>query len=82
VDAEDADAVVAKYRGRDDPDGPLTLMVIPPEVPSELRPEPGAPTPPAVALVDLLSSSDARQHHLATKLLATAAARLARTTPT
>jgi excisionase family DNA binding protein len=82
VDAEDADAVVAKYRGRDDPDGPLTLMVIPPEVPSELRPEPGAPTPPAVALVDLLSSADARQHHLATKLLAAAAARLARTTPT
>jgi excisionase family DNA binding protein len=80
VDPEDADAVVAKYRGRDDPDGPLTLMVIPPEVPSGLRPEPGAPTPPAVALVDLLSSSDARQHHLAAELLAAAAARLARTT--
>ena len=81
VDAEDADAVVAEYRGRDDPDGPLTLMVIPPEVQSGLRPEPGAPTPPAVALVDLLSSSDARQHHLATELLAGAAARLARATP-
>src|SRR5437763_7136441 len=49
VNPEDAAAVVAKYRGRDDPDGPLTLMVIPPEVPPGLRPEPGAPTPPAVA---------------------------------
>ena len=81
VDAEDADAVVGKYRGRDDPDGPLTFMVIPPEVPSELRPAPGAPAPPGVALVDLLSSSDARQRHLATELLAAAAARLPRTTP-
>jgi excisionase family DNA binding protein len=76
VDAEDADAVVAKYRGCDDPDGPLTLMVIPPEVPSGLRPRPGTPTPPAVALVDLLVSSDARQRHLATELLGAAAARL------
>ena len=81
VDTEDADAVVAKYRGRDDPDGPLTLMVIPPEVPSRLRPRPGAPTPPALALVDLLNSSDARQHHLATELLRAAAARLARPAP-
>lgn len=81
VDSEDADAVVAKYRGRDDPEGPLTLMVIPPEVPSGLRPRPGAPAPPALALVDLLSSSDARQHHLANELLGAAAARLARPTP-
>jgi excisionase family DNA binding protein len=81
VDAEDSDAVVAKYRGHDDPDGPLTLMVIPPEVPSALRPLSGAPTPPAVALVDLLGSSDARQHDLATELLGAAAARLAKATP-
>jgi excisionase family DNA binding protein len=81
VDAEHAHAVVKKYRGRDDPDGPVTLMVIPPAVPAELRPRPGAPIPPGVALVDLLASPDARERHLATELLGRAAARLRGASP-
>jgi excisionase family DNA binding protein len=76
VDAERADAVVKKYRGRDDTNGPVTLMVIPPAVPAALRPRGGAPIPPGAALVDLLASPDARERHLATELLGRAAARL------
>jgi excisionase family DNA binding protein len=81
IDAQHADAVVKKYRGRDDRDGPVTLMVIPPAVPPELRPRPGAPIPPGAALVDLLTSPDARDRHLATELLGRAAARLRGASP-
>lgn len=76
VGAEDVDAVLAKYRGRDDPSGPLTLMVIPSEVAPELRPRPGVPVPPAVALIDLLRSPDARERHVATTVLEPVAASL------
>jgi len=66
------DGVLGDYRGRPDPEGQLLLMVIPDDVADELRPGPG-PVAPAVALVDLLSSSDARQRHLAAELLGAAA---------
>jgi hypothetical protein len=72
---------MAKYRGHDDSHGPVTLMVIPSDVPAEFRPHAGAPTPPAVALVDVLGSTDARARHLATELLAQAAGRFRGTGP-
>ncbi len=71
----DLDAVLGDYRGRPDPDGQLVFMVIPDEVAEDLRPRPGAVSP-SVALVDLLSSADARQRHRAVELLASAARRI------
>ena len=71
----DLDAVLREYRGRMDPDGELLFMVIPDQVAEDLRPRPGVVSP-AVALVDLLSSADARQRHRAAELLASAARRI------
>ena len=71
----DLDAVLRDYRGRPDPDGELLFMVIPDQVAEDLRPRPGVVSP-AVALVDLLSSADARQRHRAAELLASAARRI------
>ena len=62
-----------KYRAHEDPDGRVVLMVVPDEVSEALLPQPGEPVPPVVALVDLLESPDARQRHLAKKLITRAA---------
>lgn len=75
LNESDLDDVLRDYRGRPDPDGQLLFMVIPDQVAADLRPRPGEVSP-AVALVDLLSSADARQRHLAAELLSSAARRI------
>jgi excisionase family DNA binding protein len=65
VDAGDVDAVLAKYRAQEDPEGAVELMVIPPDVPELLSVPAGAPVPMAVALIDMLVSPDARERHFA-----------------
>jgi hypothetical protein len=60
--------VLADYRARDDADGPVELMVVPDEVPGELREQ--RPVPLAVALADLLDSADARERGVAEQRLA------------
>lgn len=75
LNESDLDAVLREYRGRPDPDGRLLFMVIPDQVAEDLRPRPGEVSP-AVALVDLLSSADARQRHRAAELLASVARRI------
>ena len=75
LNQSDLDGVLRDYRGRPDPAGPLLFMVIPDDVDDQLRPGPGE-VAPAVALVDLLSSSDARQRHLAARLLESAGRRI------
>jgi excisionase family DNA binding protein len=69
VDAADVDALLADYRGRYDTSGQVLLMVLPEQRPSGVAPTPGKPMGPAVGLVDLLGSPDARERHVATKLL-------------
>lgn len=71
VEAHHVGAVLADYRARADVSGHVELMVIPADVPAELRPGPG-PVPLAVALADLLESTDARERHLAAGLRAAA----------
>jgi len=71
----DFDAVLRRYRGRPDPEGQLLFMVIPDDVATYLRPGSGE-VAPAVALVDLLNSADARQRHRAAELLEAAALRI------
>ena len=68
LNESDLGAVLRDYRGRPDPDGQLLFMVIPDQVADDLRPHLGEVSP-AVALVDLLSSADTRQRHLAADLL-------------
>ena len=75
LNESDLDAVVRDYRARPDPEGQMLFMVIPDQVAEDLRPRPGE-VPLAVALVDLLSSADARQRHLAAELLASAVRRI------
>jgi len=60
VPAADVDALVRKYRLRDDIEGNIELAVIPEDVNAELRPEQGRPVPLAVAWADLLDDPDAR----------------------
>lgn len=75
LNESDLGAVLDDYRGRLDPDGQLLFMVIPDEVADDLRPNPGEVSP-AVALVDLLNSADARQRHLAADLLDSASRKI------
>lgn len=78
----DIAAVLDEYRARADSDGQLELMVVPSSASDHLPDAParaGAPVPVAAALVDLLESPDAREHHVATTLLAAAAARATET---
>ena len=75
LNESDLEGVLRDYRGRPDPGGQLLFMVIPDQVAEELRPRSGEVSP-AVALVDLLSSADIRQRHLAGELLASAARRI------
>lgn len=75
LNQSDLEGVLREYRGRPDPAGQLLFMVIPDDVADHLRPGPGE-VAPAVGLVDLLGSSDARQRHLAARLLDSAAQRV------
>lgn len=72
VAASDADAVLAAYRARPDDAGQVVLMVVPAEVPKEVLGDAGVAVSPAVALVDLLGSPDARERHGASHALANA----------
>lgn len=63
VDAADAEAVVADYRAQPDDGGQVVLMVVPAVVPESPLGDHGTAVSPAVALVDLLGSPDARERH-------------------
>jgi excisionase family DNA binding protein len=63
--ATDADALVREYRMRDDPEGQVTLVVVPTEVPAELAPTQGRPVPGPAAAADLLEEGDVRALHAA-----------------
>ena len=60
--------VLNDYQIQLDPAGQFVLMVIPDELAEDLHPQPGQ-VDLAVALVDLLGSSDSRQRHLAVEML-------------
>jgi len=68
----DVNAIVDEYRGRDEDDGQVLLMVVPDEVVSDLLFPSGKPVAAVVALVDMVNSPDSRQRHLATELLSSA----------
>jgi len=75
VNQSDADAVVEEYRGRNEEDGHILLMIVPDEVAAnELLPQ-GKPVAAVVSLVDMLTSSDSRQRYSAAQLLEGAARR-------
>lgn len=65
--------VMRGYRARPDPVGELLLMVVGDDVVTDLG---TGEVAPAVALVDLLGSPDARQRHLAARLLESAVQRI------
>jgi hypothetical protein len=72
---QDFAAVMGEYRGREDPDGEVELMLVPSGA-SELFPPDAAPVPLAAALLDLLESPDSREHHAAAGLLNAGLSRL------
>lgn len=76
VKEEDVASVLKAYRARDDDDGQVDLMVVPFDVPDAALGPPGAPVSPAVALVDLLSSADARERRGAVSVLGATSRRL------
>lgn len=78
IDAGHLEAFLREHRAKDDPAGQVVLMVIPADVPEELLPEAGAPVPDVAALVDLLDSVDAREHHAAVAGLSDLAAKALR----
>jgi excisionase family DNA binding protein len=78
VAAAEVTTLVQRYRAQDAVDGQVELLVVPPGVPAGMRPSPGQPVPPVVALVDLLDSPDARQHGIALDVVGAAARRLRR----
>lgn len=63
------DAVLSDYRARPAADGQVVMMVVPPGIPEVVLGRRGEPVGPAVALVDMLSSSDARERHAAASAL-------------
>ena len=65
----DADHVVRDYRAVDEPDGQVLMMVVPKAVADAFGP-PGEPVGAVVGLVDMLSSADARERHVAAVRLA------------
>jgi excisionase family DNA binding protein len=65
VGAGDADALIRRYRMRDDPDGEVKLVIVPSSVSAELSPIPNSPVPPLAAVADLLEEDDIRAHHAA-----------------
>lgn len=77
VAAADADAVLSAYRARPDDEGQVVLMVVPADVPEAALGDDGLAVSPAVALVDLLGSPDARERHGASHALADAWLRVA-----
>jgi hypothetical protein len=77
VAAADADAVLAEYRARPDDEGQVVLRVVPEDVPEAALGDAGMAVSPAVALVDLLGSPDARERYGASHALADAWLRVA-----
>jgi excisionase family DNA binding protein len=63
-------SLVKEFRLHDEPDGPYEFMVVPDSVPERLWPNPGEPAPLAVALVDMLESSESRDRAVAARSLA------------
>lgn len=70
VRADEVASVLADYRARPDEDGQIVLMVVPADVADAALGDRGAPVPSAVALLDLLDSSDARERFGAAQALA------------
>ncbi len=58
-------SLLRDYRAREDPDGPVELMIVPAEGSAPLLLPPGEPVPVAVALADMLDSADARERRAA-----------------
>ncbi len=69
VEDADADQVVADYRAVDDPDGRTALMVVPGRALAGPTGTRARRVGAAVGLVDMLSSADARERHVAAGLL-------------
>ena len=67
VSASDVKRVERDYRIRAQADGPATLMIVPGE--ADVLPGVEEPMPPAVALVDMLLSNDARRRDAASLAL-------------
>lgn len=66
---DDVESVIAEYRLRPDREGQLVLMVVPHGMPVDVLRRSGEPVCTAAALVDLLDSADARDHHAAVSAL-------------
>lgn len=77
VHASNYPEVLADYRAQQADDGQVVALVVPAEVESDIVGQLGAPVPAAVSLVDCLSSSDAREAHLAHEHLGASAKILA-----
>lgn len=77
VDQPDVAGLVDELHAKDDPFGPVLLIMLPNNVPQDFRPRSGQPVRPAAALVDLLGSPDSRSHEQAHRLLSDAAHRAA-----
>lgn len=56
----DADEVISRYRMREDPDGPVSLMVVPSSVPADVAPRGGHPVPAPAGAADLMDEGDPR----------------------
>jgi len=69
VAAGEADGLIRQYRMRDDPEGPVLLVVVPSSVPAELAPAPGQPVPAPAAVADLLEEDDVRARSAAVEQL-------------
>lgn len=68
--------VLSDYKARPADEGQIVLNVVSREVPDAVLGEPGEPVRRAAALVDLISSADARERHVATSTLAAASSKL------
>ena len=69
VGAGDADALIRRYRMRDDPHGQVKLVIVPASVPAELSPIPNSLVSAPAASADLLEEDDARARHAAIEQL-------------
>jgi hypothetical protein len=60
VHAAEVENLIQRYRLREDPDGQVTVIVVPGSVPAALGPQPGRLAPTAAAAGDLLDEADPR----------------------
>ena len=60
VHAAEVENLICRYRLREDPDGQVTVVVVPGSVPAGLGPQPGRLAPAAAAAGDLLDEADPR----------------------